>query len=250
MSIHSPNATWFPPERPGQPWPGQPGQPEPGRRRPEWQPPGWEPVPPGQPGPPQPPAWPSLPTPPPTPAEDIRALWEDRLLDQRIVLVNGPLDAERASQCASRLLLLDSRGRQPVTLRLDSSNADLTAVWTLVDTLDALVVPVHALVVGELGGGSLALLTAVSERYAHPHARFRLANPSLPRILGTAGEIAGEAAANQALVDAFHQRLADLTGRPVDQISEDFRRGRFLPAPAAIEYGLITALRPGSVRPD
>ena len=246
MSPQSTDATWFPPERPGQPFPGQPGQPDPGRRRPEWQPPGWEPSRPMQ---PQPPSWPSLPTPPPIPAEDVRVLWEDRLLDQRIVLVNGPLDAERASQCASRLLLLDSRGRQPVTLRLDSPNADLTAVWTLVDTLDALVVPVHALVVGELGGGSLALLTAVNERYAHPHARFRLGDPSLPGITGTAGEIAGEAAANQALVDAFHERIADLTGRPVAEISEDFRRGRFLPAPAAVEYGLITDLRPSSVRP-
>jgi ATP-dependent Clp protease protease subunit len=166
------------------------------------------------------------------------------------VLINGPIDGERASQIASRLLLLDSRGRRPVTLRLDSGSADLTAVWTLVDTLDALVVPVHALVVGELGGGGLALLTAVAERSAHPHARFRLADPSLPGITGTAGQIAGEAAANQALVDAFHERLADLTGRGVEEVADDFRRGRFLTAQAAVEYGLITDLRPRSVRPD
>jgi ATP-dependent Clp protease protease subunit len=240
-------ATWFPPERPGTPFPGQP---DPGRRRPEWQPPGWEPAPPLPSSPPQWPAQPPLATPPATPAEDIRELWEDRLLDQRIVLVNGVLDAERASRTASRLLLLESRGRQPVTLRLDSPNADLTAVWTLVDTLDALAAPVHALVVGELGGGSLALLTAAAERYAHPHARFRLADPSLPHSIGTAGELAGEAAANQSLVDAFHQRLADLTGHSAEQISDDFRRGRFLPAPAAVDYGLVTALRPQSVRPD
>ena len=237
------SATWFPPERPSRPWPGQPTQPE-------WRPPGWQPSapPPEQPRPYWPPTPP--PSPPQPPAEEVRELWEDRLLDQRIVQINGRIDDDVASRAASRLLLLDSRTHRPVTLRLNSGTADLTAIWTLVDTLDALVVPVHALVVGELGGGSLALLTAVAERYAHPHARFRLSEPSLPGITGTAGEIAGEAAANQALVDAFHARLAELTGRPLDDLVDDFRRGRFLTAPDAVEYGLITDVRPRSVRPD
>ncbi|WP_051571291.1 ATP-dependent Clp protease proteolytic subunit [Cryptosporangium arvum] len=188
--------------------------------------------------------------PPQPPAEDVRELWEDRLLDQRIVQINGPIDADVASRVASRLLLLDTRTQRPVALRLNSGNADLTAVWTLVDTLDALVVPVHALVVGELGGGSLALLTAVAERYAHPHARFRLADPSLPNITGTAGELAGEAAANQKLVDSLHARVAELTGKPLDDVVGDFRRGRFLTADDAVEYGLVTDVRPRSVRPD
>ena len=238
------SATWFPPERP-RPW-------EP--REPEWRPPNWQP--PQPPHPPQPeqprPYWP--PTPPPTPpqppAEDVRELWEDRLLDQRIVQINGRIDNDVASRVASRLLLLDGRTSRPITLRLNSGNADLTAVWTLVDTLDALVVGVHALVVGELGGGSLALLTAVSERYAHPHARFRLADPSLPGIVGTAGELAGEAAANKTLVDSFHARLAELTGKTLDEVADDFGRGRFLTAADAVEYGLITDIRPRSVRPD
>ncbi|GAA0280223.1 ATP-dependent Clp protease proteolytic subunit [Cryptosporangium japonicum] len=237
------SATWFPPERP-QPW---------GPRPPEWRPPGWQPPqpPPASPEPPRPYFPPTPPpTPPQPPAEDVRELWEDRLLDQRIVQINGPIDADVASRVASRLLLLDAGTHRPVTLRLNSGNADLAAVWTLVDTLDALVVPVHALVVGELGGGSLALLTAVAERYAHPHARFRLADPSLPTITGTAGELAGEAAANQKLIDSFHARVAELTGKPLEEVVDDFRRGRFLTVADAVEYGLVTEVRPRSVRPD
>ncbi|MFI5956862.1 ATP-dependent Clp protease proteolytic subunit [Cryptosporangium sp. NPDC051539] len=242
------SATWFPPERPerpmhpGRPWPGEPTQPE-------WRPPGWQPPPdPPQPSRPQP-FWPPAPPPQP-PVEDVRELWEDRLLDQRIVQINGPIDADAANRVVSRLLLLDSRTSRPVTLRLNSGHADLSAVWTVVDTLDALVVPVHALVVGELGGGSIALLTAVAERYAHPHARFRLSEPSIPNITGTAGELAGEAAANKQLVDSFHARVAELTGKSLDQIADDFRRGRFLTAADAIGYGLINDIRPRSVRPE
>ena len=180
----------------------------------------------------------------------MRELWEERLLDQRIVQINGRIDADLANRVAGRLLLLDGHTSRPVTLRLNSGNGDLTATWTLVDTLDALVVPVHALVVGELGGTSLALLTAVAQRYTHPHARFRLSDPSLPGITGTAGELVGEAEANRKLVEAFHGRLAELTGRPLDDLVDDFRRGRFLTAPDAVEYGLVTEVRPRSVRPD
>lgn len=237
------SGTWFPPERPG---PSQPQQP--GWRPPNWQPP--QPTQPAQPEQPRPYWTPAVPpSPPQPPAEDVRELWEDRLLDQRIVQVNGRIDAGAANRVASRLLLLDARTSKPVTLRLNSGDAELGAIWTLVDTLDALAAPVHALVVGELGGASLALLTGVAERYAHPHARFRLADPSLPAVTGTAGQLAGEAEANTGMVDAFHRRLAELTGKPVDEVSDDFRRGRFLTAEDAVEYGLVTDIRPRTVRP-
>jgi ATP-dependent Clp protease protease subunit len=164
------------------------------------------------------------------------------------VPVIGRLDAERAAVVAAQLLLLDAKNGDPVTLRLDSPDADLTAVWTLTDTLDALVVDVNALVVGELGGGSLALLTAATGRQAHPHARFRLSDPVLGQIHGTASEVSGEAAANQQSLDAFRARLAELTGRDLDDIETDLRRGRFLTAPEAVEYGLVTALTERPVR--
>ncbi|HEV2088531.1 MAG TPA: ATP-dependent Clp protease proteolytic subunit [Cryptosporangiaceae bacterium] len=168
--------------------------------------------------------------------------WEERLFEQRILLATGRLDAERATALAAKLLTLDATGDGPISLRIDTGNAELGAAWLLVDTLDALVTPVHALVVGEVGGGSLALLTAVTERRSHPHARFRLADPPLSGIAGTAEQISGEFASQQGLLDAFHARLAATTGQDLSEITADLRRGRFLTADEAVRYGLVTAL--------
>jgi ATP-dependent Clp protease, protease subunit len=222
-------------DRPLGTWP-QPGRPDP--------------EPPERPFPFGPPEFPG-PTPPSrlpvgqptvTPYPDGASWWEERLFEQRVVLATGRLDRERATALAAKVLTLDALGREKITLRLDSEGADLDGVWSLVDTLDLLTAPVHLLVVGEAGGGSLALLTAVAERRAHPHARFRLAEPRLPGIAGTAERVAGEFAAHRALLDAFTERLARTTGRQVDQVAEDLRRGRFLTAEQAVGYGLVSAL--------
>ena len=168
--------------------------------------------------------------------------WEERLFDQRVLMATGRLDRERATALSAKLLTLDALDGDPITVRLDSEGADLDAVWSLVDTLDQLAAPVHVHVVGEVGGGSLALLTGVAERRSFPHARFRLAEPRLPHLAGTAEKIAGEFAGQQRLLDAFRARLAESTGRPLDDLTEDLRRGRFLTAPQAVEYGLVTGL--------
>lgn len=226
-------ATGWPP-LPGRPDPLRPSPPEPDR-------PGREtPFGPG-------PTTPSrLPVAPPTvtPYPDGGgSWWEERLFDQRVLIATGRLDRVRATALAAKLLTLDALDSAPITLRLDSDGADLEAVWSLVDTLDLLVTPVHLLVTGELGGAALVLLTAVAERHAHPHARFRLSEPRLPGMVGTAERVTGEFEGHRRLLTAFTERLAGTVGRPVDEVADDLRRGRFLPAPDAVEYGLVTALR-------
>jgi ATP-dependent Clp protease protease subunit len=44
----------------------------------------------------------------------------------------------------------------------------------------------------------------------------------------------------RAMADALWERIALTTGREIDDIRADARRGRFLTVAEAIEYGLIT----------
>ncbi len=223
--------------------PGRPQPPGPHPPEPTPEPPSWPPEHP-RPGHEQPrPEPPQIPRSHVTPYLDTgSSWWEERLFEQRVLLATGRLDAERATALAAKLLTLDAVGEGPITLRIDTGNAEMGAAWLLVDTLDALVTPVHALVVGEIGGGSLGLLTAVAERRSHRHARFRLADPPLSGIVGTAERVSGEFASQQRLLDAFHTRLAATTGRDPDEIAADLRRGRFLTADQAVDYGLVTAI--------
>jgi ATP-dependent protease ClpP protease subunit len=52
------------------------------------------------------------------------------------------------------------------------------------------------------------------------------------------------------MVDTLYFRLAEVTGREVDQIRDDARRGRSLTTAQAIGYGLIQAQETNPGRPS
>ena len=217
-------------DRPG--WPGRPSDvPRPGV-------PGW-PAPPPPPGPP--PAY--L---PPTPARgwtgqgDWPGRIYQRLLEQRIVLASGHLDGETATVLCAQLLTLDAEGDGPVRLELQGLDAELPAPLTVMGVLDVLRVPVTGYVAGQLGGAAIGVLAACTHRLAYPSAVLSLAEPRL-NLDGTATEVSAQQEQVAAMLDTLYIRLAEVTGREVDEIRGDARRGRFLSVAEAIGYGLIEA---------
>lgn len=166
---------------------------------------------------------------------------EERLFDQRIVLLHGHLDDEAATTAAARLLTLDALGDEPVTVRLNVPSSDAGAALALLDALDAMVCPVYATAMGQVGGPALAALVAVRERLAHPHATFRLLEPKL-HAEGTAEQVMAEHEEYERRMTDVCARIAEVTGRPAGEIRSDFQTGRYLTAEQAIDYGLVTAL--------
>jgi ATP-dependent Clp protease protease subunit len=82
------------------------------------------------------------------------------------------------------------------------------------------------------------VVAAADHRAAAPHARFHLSQPTA-RFAGTPEEIAAQSRQQQELLWKLYGRLARRTGRPAEEIAEDMRRGRYLDAREALDYGLI-----------
>ena len=55
-------------------------------------------------------------------------------------------------------------------------------------------------------------------------------------------EVAAHARQHRDLLVRFQARLARVTGRPVDEIADDMRQGRYLDAGEALAYGLIDTI--------
>ena len=212
----------FPPGDP--PRPGGPGRPRPGFPGPG----------PGFPGPDRP-AVPARVWPDPSP-------WPgrvyERLFERRIVMAHGQLDDEAATSLCAQLLTLDAERNEPIRLEVQGLTAELAAALTVMGVLDVLRVPVHAYAGGQVAGPALGVLAAAPQRRAYPNAVFTLSEPRLD-FAGPATSLASEEEQVRVMMDALYLRLAEATGREVDEIRADARRGRSLNADDAIGYGLV-----------
>jgi ATP-dependent Clp protease, protease subunit len=204
-----------------------------------------------QPAPDRPPE----PWPPPLPADLGLPGWlEERLFDQRIVMVRGPLTQQAATGIAAALLTLDAAGTAPITLHVASGSGELGAALAIIDVVDSMVAPVHAVVTAEAGGAVLAVLAAAARRAAYRHARFKLAEPRATSVTGTADEVAAAAGHHLRELEEMVLRLAEVTGQPRSRIEDDLSAGRILSALEARDYGLIDTIvgddERGPGRPD
>ena len=230
-AVHA-HVPWIPP-RPEEP--GRPGTPSH---------PGW-------PGTPLTPGWPTVPPPTQEPLVSPTRIWLDpdadwktklyeRLLAQRIVLASGILDDEAAARLSAQLLTLDAEGDQPIRMELQNLRAELPAALTVMGILDVLRVPVHGCVSGEISGPALGVLASCSRRTGYPNAMFTFAEPRL-ELGGTVTAVTAREQQMTRMLDTLYFRLAEVTGRELDDIREDARRGRSLTTAQAIGYGLIQA---------
>jgi ATP-dependent Clp protease, protease subunit len=224
------------PSLPGEPsWPGEP----------RW--PG-EPLRPGEPSWPAAPRWPASPPPAQDPVSPTRvwldphANWKaalyEKLLQQRIVLAAGILDDEAATRLSAQLLTLDAEQQQPIRLELQNLQAELSSALTIMGILDVMHAPVHACASGEISGPALGVLASCPRRSGYPNASFTLAEPKL-RLGGTVTAITSREQQLTRMLDTLYFKLADVTGREVDQIRDDARQRRTLTTAQAIGYGLL-----------
>lgn len=178
---------------------------------------------------------PADPDPPPDPG--LPPWLAERLVARRIVFLRGPVTTLAASTAAATLLSFD--GDQPVQLHLAAADGDLDAVFAVVDAIDSMAAPVHAVATAEIGGAAVGVYAAAQRRLALPHARFRLAEPRVAGIAGTADDVAAAAGRHLRALEDLVVRVAGATGQPRSRVEDDFTAVRILDAEQAREYGLV-----------
>jgi ATP-dependent Clp protease protease subunit len=166
-------------------------------------------------------------------------------MEQRVVLLNGPLDDATATRVAAELMTLDADGDDAVTLRIDCGDAAFAPALTLMDVIELMGVPVRALCLGQVGGGAIGVLAVCAHRTAMPSTRFLLSEPAThmeAHVRNVEQWVELQAAERRR----FCERVGAATGRPADEVGDDLERGRFFGAPEAVDYGLLDEVS----RPD
>jgi ATP-dependent Clp protease protease subunit len=165
----------------------------------------------------------------------------DRLLRERIVFLGQAVDDSIANQlCAQLLLLAAEDPKTDINLYINSPGGSVTAGMALFDTMQFIECDVATYALGLAASMGQFLLSAGArgKRYALPHARVLMHQPSAG-IGGTASDIAIQAEQYKLTKREMAELISQHTGQTVEQIEKDSDRDRWFTARQALEYGFI-----------
>ena len=164
-----------------------------------------------------------------------------RLLKERIVFLNGPIDDVSANVIIAQMLYLESENTsKPINLYISSPGGSISAGMGIYDTMQYIKPPVHTMCVGQAASMGSFLLAAgePGHRYALPHSRIMIHQP-LGGASGQATDIEIHAREIIRLREELNGLLSELTGQPLEVINNDTDRDNFMTTKEAKAYGLI-----------
>ena len=91
---------------------------------------------------------------------------------------------------------------------------------------------------GRIQGPALGILAASQHRWAYPNALFVLSEPQVS-FDGTVSAVAAREEQARVMLDELLARIAEVTGRELDEVRADARRDRLFSVAEAVEYGLV-----------
>jgi ATP-dependent Clp protease protease subunit len=165
----------------------------------------------------------------------------NRLLKDRIIILGTDVNDDIANIICAQMLFLEGEddGRD-IWLYVNSPGGSVTAGMAIYDTMQFINCDVATICMGLAAsmGQFLLCAGAPGKRYALPHARIMMHQPS-GGVRGQASDIAIQAEQLIYIKRLMAERIAHHTGQTVEQVQEDSERDRWFTAEQAKEYGII-----------
>jgi len=165
----------------------------------------------------------------------------NRLLRERIIFLGSVVEDSMANAIAAQILLLAAEDpKKDIFLYVNSPGGSVTAGMAIYDTMQFVQNDVATVGMGLAAsmGQFLLCAGAPGKRYALPHARIMMHQPS-GGIGGTASDIKIQAEQMAATKKSMAELIAFHTGQTIDTIQEDSDRDRWFTADQAKEYGFV-----------
>jgi len=166
---------------------------------------------------------------------------DDMLLENRIIFLVGAVSYERSTEVIMKLLYLDNlkRGNE-ISLYINSPGGSVDDTMAIYDTMRFVSSPVATYCIGRAQSGAAVILAAGTKgkRHALAHAKIMLHQP-WGGVTGQAADIKIQAEEIIKAKKMINEILATHTGQPIEKITEETERDRYMTAVQAREYGLI-----------
>ena len=163
-----------------------------------------------------------------------------RLLKDRIIILNGEINDNTANTVVAQLLYLDSLNNDDISLYINSPGGSITAGMAIYDTMNFIKSDVSTICIGMAASMAAFLLASGSKnkRYSLPNSEIMIHQP-LGGAKGQATEIQIAAERIIKLKNKLNRILSEKTNQPLNKITEDTERDKFMDSKEALDYGLI-----------
>lgn len=164
-----------------------------------------------------------------------------RLLRERIIFLNGPVEDGMASLIVAQLLFLEAENpKKEISMYINSPGGVVTSGLSIYDTMQFIRCPVTTLCMGQAASMGSLLLTAGAKgmRFALPNARIMVHQPS-GGFQGQVTDILIHAKEVEGLKRRLNEIYVHHTGQDYETIHTALERDNFMTADAAKEFGLI-----------
>ena len=164
-----------------------------------------------------------------------------RLLNDRIILLNGEVNSASAGVVVAQLLYLEGQDpEKDISLYINSPGGVITDGMAIYDTMQYIKCDVSTICIGMAAsmGAFLLAAGAKGKRFALPNSEIMIHQPS-GGAQGQATDISIHANHILRVKDKLNQILSERTGQPLEVVKRDTERDNFMTAQEALEYGLI-----------
>lgn len=168
-----------------------------------------------------------------------------RLLKDRIIMVQGPVEDGMANAIVAQLLFLDAQNHDDIYMYINTPGGSVSAGLAIVDTMNFIKSDVQTIVMGVAAsmGTIIASSGAKGKRSMLPNAEYMIHQP----MGGTGGgtQQTDMAIAAEHLLKTRHnleQILADNSGQPLDKVHADAERDNWMSAQETLDYGFIDTI--------
>src|SRR5262245_9895525 len=164
-----------------------------------------------------------------------------RLLKDRIIFLQGPIDDHSANLVVAQMLFLQfDDPKADIHLYINSPGGSVTAGMAIYDTMQYVTCDVATYCIGQAASMGAVLLTAGAKgkRNALPNARIMIHQP-LGGTEGTTTEILIHAKEFIRIKKALNDILVKHTGQTLERIESETDRDKFMSARESVEYGLV-----------
>lgn len=164
-----------------------------------------------------------------------------RLLKERIIFLQGPIDDTVANLVVAQLLFLEAEDpKKEIKLYINSPGGSVTAGMAIFDTMQHIKPDVATICIGIAASMASVLLSAGTKgkRFCLPNAEVMI-HQVMGGAEGQASDIAITAKHILRTKENLNKILAKNTGKSVDQVEKDSDRDNYMTAEEARKYGLV-----------